>query len=215
MQVGLHNLEIIPSPLPEDLDKTTLSPFEYVLQTASQKTLHVYSTELAASESAVPPGRDPSLVIGADTVIVTQSGAILEKPRSQADHVNMLRTLRDAPGGWHRVYTAVAVLAPLEEPVHPGYKLESSVEETKVFFARHASDELLEAYVRTREGVDKAGGYAVQGTGAVLIERIEGSYDCVVGLPLRATVGLIEKALTQDGEDEDGSESGSGEDEEA
>ena len=58
------------------------------------------------------------------------------------------------------------------------------------------TDDLLLAYVRTREGVDKAGGYAIQGTGSILIERIEGSFDNVVGLPLRATLRLIEKTLT-------------------
>ena len=58
------------------------------------------------------------------------------------------------------------------------------------------TDDLLLAYVRTREGVDKAGGYAIQGVGSILVERIEGSFDNVVGLPLRATLQLIEKTMT-------------------
>ena len=86
-------------------------------------------------------------------------------------------------------------MAPLASARDPGYALESHVEETRVRFARDTSEETLLAYVRTREGADKAGGYAVQGVGALLVEGIEGSWDNVVGLPLRATVGLVEKVL--------------------
>ena len=57
------------------------------------------------------------------------------------------------------------------------------------------TDELILAYVRTRDGNDKAGGYGIQTAGSVLIERIEGSYDNVVGLPLRSTLRLIEKVM--------------------
>lgn len=113
----------------------------------------------------------------------------------------MLKTLRDT--GEHRVFTAVAVMAPLESARDPGYALETAVEETRVVFDGKATDELLVAYVRTREGVDKAGGYAVQGVGAVLVERIVGSYDNVVGLPLRVTLGLVEKVLSHEDELED------------
>ena len=60
----------------------------------------------------------------------------------------------------------------------------------------------LLAYVRTREGADAAGGYAIQGMGALLVERIEGSWDNVVGLPLRATMALIQKVVEQAGEED-------------
>lgn len=112
----------------------------------------------------------------------------------------MLTSLRD----WetHMVFTAVVVMAPLKSARDPGYALESTVEETTVRFGRNISDDMIMAYVRTREGVDKAGGYGIQGIGAVLVDRIEGSFDNVVGLPLGATLGLIEKVLNDDAGDE-------------
>lgn len=57
------------------------------------------------------------------------------------------------------------------------------------------SDAILVAYVRTRDGNDKAGGYGIQSAGSILIEKIEGSHDNVIGLPLRVTLGLIDKVM--------------------
>ena len=65
------------------------------------------------------------------------------------------------------------------------------------------SDELILAYVRTREGADKAGGYGIQGIGSILVEKIDGTFDNVVGLPLRVTLQLIEKVLNPEGESDD------------
>lgn len=193
-QIGLPNVEIKPSTLPEDLPKS-LSPFEYVVQTAAQKATHIYKSCL----DDVVLG-DPSLVLAADTVVVSHAGQVLEKPRSEAEHIAMLKMLRTT--GAHKVYTGVVAMAPLVSLRDPGYALESIVEETTVKFGKDISDDVLLAYVRTREGADKAGGYGIQGMGAILVERIEGSYDNVVGLPLRATLGLIEKVLAK-AEDEE------------
>jgi len=198
IQIGLKNLEIIPSPLPENLPKS-LSPFEYVLQTATQKATHVYSSQIDNTELG-----EPALVLAADTIVVSHLGHVLEKPRSEADHIAMLKMLRTS--GYHRVYTAVIAMTPLASARDPGYAMESTVEETTVRFGKDIDDDMLLAYVRTREGADKAGGYGIQGIGAILVDRIEGSWDNVVGLPLRATLGLIEKALRQGDEEEMGDE---------
>jgi septum formation protein len=188
-------LEIIPSAIPEDLPKT-LSPFEYVLQTATQKAQTVYRQEIDNAERG-----ELALIIAADTIVVDIStGEILGKPRSEAHHVAMLKGLRDARD--HKVYTAIAAMMPLASARDPGYALETVVEETNVRFDSQITDELIVAYVRTREGADKAGGYGIQGLGSILIERIEGSHDNVVGLPLRATLRLIEK-VTALADDED------------
>lgn len=160
------------------------------------KCLDVYEQALKNSIASIP---DPSLVLAFDTIIVTTAGMILEKPRSEAQHISMLKMLRDQKV--HKCYTAVAALAPYEDARDPGYKLDTTVEETKVFFGDDISDQLIEAYVRTREGVDKAGGYGLQGLGSLLVDRIEGCADNVIGLPLRATVKCIESAvMKQDAE---------------
>lgn len=111
----------------------------------------------------------------------------------------MLKVLRDS--GPHTVVTAVAAVAPNESARDPGYVLDTHVEGTKVHFDKAMDDEMLLAYVRTREGADKAGGYGIQGIGAVLVEKIEGSFDNVVGLPLRGTLNLVKKVMlkSQDG----------------
>ena len=202
-QIGLHNLEVIPSTAPENLPKS-LSPFEYVLQTATQKALTVYKEQIDSLKG------EPTLILAADTVVVSSKGEILEKPRSEAHHISMLKGLRDT--GVHKVFTAVAVMSPLESAKDPGYALETAVEETAVKFDSTVTDELIIAYVRTREGVDKAGGYGIQGVGSLLVEKIEGSFDNVVGLPLRCTLRLIEKALAGGEEEVDGEESDEEED---
>ena len=157
--------------------------------------MHVYSSEINNTEHG-----EPAIILAADTVVVSNMGHILEKPRSEADHIAMLKMLRGS--GHHRVYTAVVAMAPLRSARDPGYAMESAVEETTVRFASEITDEVLLAYVRTREGADKAGGYGIQGIGAILVDRIEGSFDNVVGLPLRATLSLIEKTLAQSDEEE-------------
>ncbi|KIW11089.1 septum formation protein Maf [Exophiala spinifera] len=193
-QVGLTQVETIPSNFAENLPHT-LSPWEYVSATATQKALSVYRTSI--QDESKP---EPALIIAADTIVVSAAGEILEKPRSEAHHIKMLRGLRDT--GTHRVYTAVTLIAPLASARDPGYALETGTEETVVKFDSDISDELLLAYVRTREGADKAGGYGIQGTGAILVERIEGSFDNVVGLPLRLTLKLMETVMMKADDDD-------------
>lgn len=192
--MGLKNLEITPSTLPEDLDKSSYGPWEYVSETGRRKGLDVYQKALETSLASIP---DPDLVISADTVIVTRDGRILEKPRSEAGHIAMLKQLRDSR--MHRVLTSVTAIAPREDARHPGYEMATRTIETKVYFYSEDDglpDDVIEAYVKTREGVDKAGGYGIQGVaGLLLVEKIEGSMDNVIGLPVHKTLELAEKVI--------------------
>jgi septum formation protein len=117
-------------------------------------------------------------VLGADTSVVVDQ-QILGKPADQDAAVEMLRHLS---GRSHEVLTAVAIRDAGREAV--------AVSRTVVTF-RSLSDAEIEAYWATGEPCDKAGGYAIQGLGAVFIEAIHGSYTGVMGLPLFETAGLL------------------------
>jgi septum formation protein len=196
IQIGLTDLEIIPSTVPED-QSHSLPPFEYVLATATTKAQNVYAATIDT------PNNEPALVLAADTVVSTHLGQILEKPRSEREHIATLKMLRDGNNGWHKVYTAVVAMAPLDTAVAPGYAMEHHVEETAVKFDQSVTDELIVSYVKTREGADKAGGYGIQGMGSILVEKIDGTFDNVVGLPLRATLQLIETVIVEPGQSEE------------
>jgi septum formation protein len=137
-----------------------------------------HAVRLAKEKAASVPG---DLVLGADTIVVL-GDEVLEKPRDEAEALEMLLKLQ---GKTHHVMTAVAVKADGE--------LYSACDRTAVTF-RQADEELLRAYVETGEPMDKAGAYGIQGFGAVLVERVEGDFFSVMGLPLRLVADLLARA---------------------
>jgi septum formation protein len=138
-----------------------------------------HAERLAREKASAIATRDPDLItIGADTVVVINR-KVLGKPADAGDAVLMLRMLS---GREHTVITAVAVSR--------GRKLRSAIEEVRVKFRRLRDDE-IEAYIATGEPMDKAGAYGIQGYGATIVERIEGDYFAVMGLPLVRLVGLM------------------------
>jgi len=121
------------------------------------------------------------VVLGADTV-VAMGRVILGKPRDEAHAIEMLTMLS---GQTHQVLTGVALVE-----AETGRAL-VEVEETLVTFRHLHQGEIL-AYVQSGEPADKAGGYGIQGLGAVLVERIEGCYSNVVGLPLARLTRMLQ-----------------------
>lgn len=117
------------------------------------------------------------LVIAADTIVVINSN-ILGKPSTPEESFRMLKQLE---GRCHKVYTGISVRF--------NSQVITCVECTSVTF-RALTDEAISAYVKTKEGMDKAGAYAIQGMGALLVSGIEGDYFNVVGLPLHR-LGLM------------------------
>jgi len=121
----------------------------------------------------VAPNHKDTLVIAADTFIVFE-GKILGKPGTETEAKEMLETINGKP---HSVITGFTII-----DTDNNNALSRSVE-TKVYLRRLSSSE-IDAYVKSKEPLDKAGAYAIQGLGSVIVEKIEGDYFNVIGLPL-------------------------------
>jgi len=121
----------------------------------------------------------PAFILAADTVVAV-GRRILPKARNDEEVRACLALLS---GRRHQVITAVALIT-------PGGKLKLRVAQTRVSLLR-LSQAQIEAYVECREGVGKAGGYAIQGRAETLIKEISGSYSNVVGLPLALTISML------------------------
>ncbi|GAA5895697.1 nucleotide diphosphatase [Sporobolomyces salmoneus] len=167
--------EIVPSTFPETLSHADFPDLtQYPIATATEKAVEVYE-KLVRQDPEDPP----DLVIGADTVVLLAgpSPAILEKPQNETDQMDMLRSYR---GEQVQVVTGVTIVQPII--ANPGYSVSSLVVGTKIRF-NNCSDELLQAYVDCGEGLDRAGGFAIQQQGGLLIKSIDGDYNNVVGFP--------------------------------
>lgn len=151
---------VCPSQVPEERREDE-TPYEYALRLACDKALDVARKH---------PG---CWVLGADTVVEVDDMA-LGKPRGAAEAGQMLRLLS---GRSHQVITGFAVVDGM------GQVKAREVAVSRVTFKRLGDEEIL-AYIASGEPFDKAGGYAVQGRGAALVKRVEGSYTNVVGLPI-------------------------------
>jgi septum formation protein len=154
---------------PVDIDETPLeseSPRDYVARLADAK---------ARSVACRNPG---TVVLGADTTVVC-GGRILGKPAGDADAAAMLRMLS---GNWHEVVTGVAL--------YHNERHVSDIASSAVRFLRLSEAEIA-WYVASGEPRDKAGAYAVQGLASRFVDRIEGSYSNVVGLPISSVYRLL------------------------
>ncbi|AYY79377.1 MULTISPECIES: Maf family protein [Proteus] len=143
------------------------TPEDYVLRLAKEK-----------SQEGVRQAPYDYPVLGSDTIVV-YDGHILEKPRDKAHAAQILRSLS---GATHQVMTAIAV----SDSTHTL----SQLVVTHVTFRKMTEGE-ISAYIESGEPMDKAGAYGIQGKGGRFVQRIEGSYHAVVGLPLVETEALI------------------------
>jgi septum formation protein len=136
--------------------------------------------ERLAREKVAAVSRDvpEALVIGSDTIVVVD-GDVLGKPRDEAHAVEMLGRLS---GRSHTVITAIAV--------EWRGVIRSAIVEVGVTFHPMSAEEIT-AYIATREPMDKAGAYGIQGYGATIVERVDGDYFAVMGLPLQKLVRLM------------------------
>ncbi|MCL1862762.1 MAG: Maf family protein [Defluviitaleaceae bacterium] len=157
MQLAGISFEIIVS----DVDETISGDPEYQV------------TELALRKARAVPAPDDSVIIGADTLVYA-GGQVLGKPRDADEAFAMLKMLS---GTKHTVYTGVAIIK------SKGDEERFFCDRTYVYF-HPLTDEEIHAYIATGEPFDKAGAYGVQERGAVLVDRVEGDFYTVVGLPI-------------------------------
>ncbi len=164
-----YDFDVIPSDADESLEKV-MHAFDAVKELSKRKALSV---------SRQNPG---AVVLGCDTV-VSLGGKILGKPHDEKEAFSMLSSLS---GKEHEVYTGVYIT--------DGEKSESFVSCARVEFYA-LSKETIDSYIATREPMDKAGAYGIQGLGNVLVKKINGDYFTVMGLPM----GECARALSRFG----------------
>lgn len=161
-------------------------PFDIVEPSFVERVVPNLPAERQAMEFAAGKARScaaehpEALIIGSDTLI-SLGHEVLGKPRDLAEAEAMLAKLA---GRTHRIYTAVALVGPVSEP------LEVRVATVRVTM-KPFEQEALAGYLRTGESLGKAGAYSIQGEARALIERIDGDYTAAVGLPLRLTAEML------------------------
>ena len=171
-QMGLKGFKVTSPDVDEDVDEN-LHP-----------SLMVEELSLRKAKAVAAHADDDDIIIAADTVVALE-GTALGKPMDEADAFTMLSALS---GNRHYVYTGYTVLR--------GEQVETTHEVTVVNF-RELEAEEIEHYIATGEPMDKAGAYGIQGLGALLIDRIEGDYFNVMGLPIQK----LSRTLTRFGLD--------------
>lgn len=180
----LAQLGLKPELIPIEVDETPKpneSPEDYVRRVARAKAKAGLEAVPDVSDPAAPnAASNKPLILAADTAVVCES-RILGKPADQMDACHMLRLLA---GREHQVMTAVSI---------QGRQEAALMVETRVQMRTIHEEEII-AYWQTGEPHGKAGAYAIQGLGTRFVQRIEGSYSNVVGLPLFETAALLEAA---------------------
>lgn len=166
--------DVLPSDKEEIMDES-IPAQELVTNLARQKAEDVFARHCQDEKNVI--------VIGADTMVVL-SGKLLGKPVDDADAKEMLSKLSACT---HTVFTGVHILS--RRNGSPPSSL-AAVEESKVTF-RNLAEREIEAYIQTREPMDKAGAYALQGIGSALVARVDGCYTNVIGLPIPRVVSML------------------------
>jgi len=160
IDLAFSDVEILPSNADES--KVVCESIEFL----TEELAELKAMDIASKRKDKP-------VIGCDTVVIFDN-KILGKPKTEDDAIRMLSELS---GRTHTVSTGCCI-------IHNGRSLKFHVESKVRFFA--LSDELIRAYVSTGEPMDKAGSYGIQERGALLVEKIDGDYFNIVGLPIAA-----------------------------
>jgi septum formation protein len=153
--------------LSADVDESSIEPDPQVL-------VQFLAEKKARAVQLLKPER---IILAADTV-VAHEGQILQKPVDKLENAQFIRTLS---GVWHEVFTGVCILTPTAQAL--------GFERTRVKFRNLTTAEIA-GYANSGEGLDKAGGYGIQEMGMALVEKLEGDFFNVVGLPIARMLEL-------------------------
>jgi septum formation protein len=168
----LENLHLTFTISSSEVDESfdpNLTPKEVVMELANRKAQTVFKDN------------ENAFVIGSDTIVVLNN-QILGKPADEAEAVSMLKRLS---GQQHEVFTGVAIVSSIGTTTF--------YERTEVWFWE-LTDDMIRAYVKSGEPLDKAGAYGIQQFGSMLVKKINGDYFAVVGLPVSRTLRELKKA---------------------
>lgn len=169
----LENTKLKFDIIKSDIDEIILekeAPIQAVMRLAFEKSMDIASKN------------EDDLIIAADTVVVLDEN-ILGKPKDKEEAYNMIRSLS---GRTHEVITGISLVN-----LGLSKKIIDYVVSTVKF--KELSDEDIKDYIHTNESLDKAGAYGIQGYGAMLVEKIEGDYFNIVGLPISKLRDLLKK----------------------
>jgi septum formation protein len=171
-RMGYSFLVIVPNI--EEKQRPNETPAQYVLRNAQEK-----------AQAALLKHQNPFCVaLAADTIVVSATGLVLEKPQNREDAIHMLTLLS---GQMHHVLTGYAL-------VSPQTLWETQVVETQVYFRALENSEIT-AYIDTEDVYDKAGAYGIQEGAMGFVDSIIGSYTNIIGLPLSQIISALKKHL--------------------
>jgi len=194
------------SPRRAELLNKIVGDFEVIISDAEEKAKEnfkrTYPGDKACSLSALKASdvaeriieeykgsSDSFIIIGADTIVMTENDKSLEKPANKEEAMEMIKILQ---GDMHRVCTGVTVIY---LSAKNGERIEKTFSECTRVSVYPMSEEEIEEYISTEEPYDKAGGYAIQGRFSVFIKEIYGDYSNVVGLPVGRLYHEIKEIL--------------------
>lgn len=163
---------------PADIDENSLGYMDagkYAEEMSRRKALMVAKDFYGATD-------EEHLILGADTTVEID-GTILGKPEDYDDAVRMLESIQ---GKWHRVITGITLVNAKNRQV----LTDSEITRVKI---RSMTPEMIQAYLKTGESLDKAGAYGAQGYGSLIVERVEGCFFNVIGLPIYKLSRLLEQ----------------------
>lgn len=179
-QIGMDFDIFVSDTSEESIDKASMPVNLYVEELALLKASN-------AAESLIALNHKNHLIIAADT-IVSCDGDILGKPKDKDEAYDMLKRLS---GRKHEVYTGICIMR-----LSDGFSV-ADFECTEVYF-KNLDSAKINRYIATKEPMDKAGAYGIQGLGALLTEKINGDYFNVVGLPISKLESILEKDFEEE-----------------